>query len=90
LASSAHIAVTVCGCGWSGRRAELPSQSAGADDQSLGDLLDIEVPVGGGHDQLERRVIVQVHGVAVEVEEDDGREPGETLVAVYEGVVAGQ
>ena len=41
----AAITVTMCGFGWNGRRAELPSRSAWADDQSLGDLLDIEVPL---------------------------------------------
>jgi hypothetical protein len=45
----------------------------------MSDLFDIQLSFGGGHDQLEGGGGVQVHGVAVEVEEDDGREPGESL-----------
>jgi hypothetical protein len=54
----------------------------------MSDLFDIQLSFGGGHDQLEGGGVVQVHGVAVEVEEDDGREPGESLVAVHRGMVA--
>jgi hypothetical protein len=53
----------------------------------MSDLFDIQLSFGGGHDQLEGGGVVQVHGVAVEVEEDDGREPGESLVAVHRGMV---
>jgi hypothetical protein len=56
----------------------------------LGDLLNVEVPLGCGHDQLEGRLVVQVNVAAVEVAEDDGCQPGQTLVAVNESMVADQ
>ncbi len=56
--------------------------SARSDPEPLGDPLDVGRAGGHVHDELEGRVVTQVRLGAVEVEEHDGGQPAEPLVAV--------
>jgi len=49
--------------------------------QALGDGLDVEASLGDGPDEAERGVVVELHRVAVEVEEHDGGQPTHPRVA---------